>query len=857
MSRILRPTTIIPANLYVERAADRQLRQIIEDMGRPGYVLVARQMGKTNLLLSMKQKHEAAGDIVVYIDLSNRFNSARSCLRNVIDVIIETNNSSIGHLEERIYKDREQINVEPSTEFSRHIRLILKNNEEKKLIIVLDEIDSLINSGYSDVILSQIRSTYFMRVNFPEYNRLTYVLSGVAEPTDLIKDKNISPFNIGEKIYLEDFSLEECKELNKNSKLNLNDECMESIFSWSSGHPRMTWDILSEIEENIGRVHNVTPSFIDEVVKKLYLKDFDRPPVDHMRVLLEDDAQLRNALISIRYGKGGSVDERVRGRLYLSGITSSPAANLRVKNRIIDESLSDSWLAQATKAGADPLTIAAEHFAGRRYELVIKTLRAYEGEDGIIPASLKLQLGMALYYTDKFEEAATLLSEVKDSLRGDMRTMALYYLGGALQRDGKYDDSTPYLEEASVKGTGNFALSARVLLAASYYWSPVSDAAERTLQLREEILATLKAEEASDPHARKILTDSVYNLAVAASQAGEETASTSYFNAAIRLAPSYMLPTIMITAAGLSSDVNQKIKFTTNAVETMIEQNLKYSIDGDETLAFREPTLAAIISSLHSPYQEDLLQIVLNYAKTLYSGSETNCSIMIKMVELLEDTNVSNLWPILESIENKYKSEIKSKDRLTLFRMIANNSHDNKEKRREEYFEFIKNNENVEISINDVMFIASTVHDLWLHKKLEELIDVVNIAEQKSIKFKNSLWFPSIILFRMQAFVVKKRYEEAKYSAKEILDIIEEIKKTNYKDESKKDIDNYIKNLTTHANSVILINSPDPYRHIGRNQKITVVNVDGTSERIVKFKFVEQEIRMGKLKVLSHTQSKN
>ena len=40
-AKALRATTIIPDHLYVDRDADRQLEAIIDDMGRPGYVLVA------------------------------------------------------------------------------------------------------------------------------------------------------------------------------------------------------------------------------------------------------------------------------------------------------------------------------------------------------------------------------------------------------------------------------------------------------------------------------------------------------------------------------------------------------------------------------------------------------------------------------------------------------------------------------------------------------------------------------------------------------------------------------------------------------------------------------------------------
>ena len=53
MTKKLEPNTIIPPELYVERAADRHLKTTIAAMGRPGYVLVARQMGKTNLLINM------------------------------------------------------------------------------------------------------------------------------------------------------------------------------------------------------------------------------------------------------------------------------------------------------------------------------------------------------------------------------------------------------------------------------------------------------------------------------------------------------------------------------------------------------------------------------------------------------------------------------------------------------------------------------------------------------------------------------------------------------------------------------------------------------------------------------------
>ncbi|MBB1466727.1 AAA-like domain-containing protein [Vibrio sp. SG41-7] len=203
--KILKKYTTIPPHLYVERSADKQLRDIIEDMQRPGYVLVARQMGKTNLLFNAKRNLETDDRKFVYIDLSNNFETELECYNYIIDSILDV-------LEEELWEIRPEIDEIRSLNRANHVTYtkslsaILKSLE-KDLVIILDEIDALRTSDYSDNIFAVIRSNYFTRSNFPEFNHLTYMLSGVIEPKDLIKDRNKSPFNIGEKIYLDDFSV--------------------------------------------------------------------------------------------------------------------------------------------------------------------------------------------------------------------------------------------------------------------------------------------------------------------------------------------------------------------------------------------------------------------------------------------------------------------------------------------------------------------------------------------------------------------------------------------------------------------------------------------------------------------------
>jgi hypothetical protein len=238
--RRLRPATVIPPDLYVQRAADLQLRDAIRDMGRPPYVLVSRQMGKTNLLIHAKRSLEQKDDLFVYLDISNRFPEPRAFFRHIIDSAVRLRVLPSSCLND-IRRARSKDNL-PHLEYEASLRAIL-SHLVGRFVIILDEIDALTGSRFSDQVFSEIRSTYFSRTNYDDLQRLTYVLAGVAEPTDLIKDKAVSPFNIGEKIYLDDFTTRNIAEFTTKAGLLFPDEVLDTIFAWTGGNPRMVWDV--------------------------------------------------------------------------------------------------------------------------------------------------------------------------------------------------------------------------------------------------------------------------------------------------------------------------------------------------------------------------------------------------------------------------------------------------------------------------------------------------------------------------------------------------------------------------------------------------------------------------------------
>src|SRR5208282_931354 len=94
----------------------------------------------------------------------------------------------------------------------------------------------------SDEFFAAIREFYNRRSEDAELNRLTFCLLGVATPSDLIQDIRTTPFNIGQRIELTDFSATEATVLLQG--LGRDGESapalLERVLYWTGGHPYLT-----------------------------------------------------------------------------------------------------------------------------------------------------------------------------------------------------------------------------------------------------------------------------------------------------------------------------------------------------------------------------------------------------------------------------------------------------------------------------------------------------------------------------------------------------------------------------------------------------------------------------------------
>ena len=222
---------------YVERQADRDLLEGLR-RGEFCYVLTSRQMGKSSLMVRTASRLREQGVSVVVLDLTAIGQNVTP--EQWYDGLILRMGRQLGLEDELEEFWRKHERFGPVQRFMTALRDMVLNRRPGPIVVFVVESDTVRSLAFStDEFFAAIRECYNRRTEDAAFHRLTFCLLGVATPSDLIRETRMTPFNIGHRIELNDFTEAEAAPLAAGLA---HDEAaarqaLHRVLYWTGGHP--------------------------------------------------------------------------------------------------------------------------------------------------------------------------------------------------------------------------------------------------------------------------------------------------------------------------------------------------------------------------------------------------------------------------------------------------------------------------------------------------------------------------------------------------------------------------------------------------------------------------------------------
>jgi len=310
------------AEIYVERMADAKACMYLQRMD---YITLIepRQQGKTSIINRLMGTFTPQGYIFAYIDLttitkrSSESSWYQTICKWLLDRLCQTSS---------LFNENSFVFPVDGYTWLRFLIKIAEHAEKSrfKLIVVLDEVGAM-PSEWSTDFFSVIRSIYNQRQSFPCLNYISFIVSGVFNPRRLIKDPNISNFNVHQRVELPDFTVDEVRLLvmRLGLSMRLTTLVTEHIYDSIHGQPYLTQYLCHALStQNVLRSSRNVFHFVTNAVEGLRRTDHN-----HLTHLIEDlrreSASARNYVLRILQGHRYAftpAEHHIQAQLALIGI---------------------------------------------------------------------------------------------------------------------------------------------------------------------------------------------------------------------------------------------------------------------------------------------------------------------------------------------------------------------------------------------------------------------------------------------------------------------------------------------------------------------------------------------------------
>jgi hypothetical protein len=319
----------LDSEYYIERPTDAEFRKAVDRRTCVILVKGARQMGKTSLLARGLQQARAAGATVVTTDFQTLNNDDLSSIDKFYRALMKQMIKRLGL--KTTLDEAWRAGDSANDNFAAFMESVLEGVPQA-LVWGMDEVDRLFTSDFASEVFGLFRSWHNDRMLNPDgpWTKLSMVIVYATEAYLFIKDINQSPFNVGTKIELRDFGIEEVAELNRRYGLPLKSPAdIQRFFALVGGSPYLVRRGLQELKAL--EAGGAAPGGALEAFEAIADQD-EGPFGDHLRrilVTLAKNPVLTEAVRQVLKGAGAkaaiSMDDFVR--LRSAGVAAGASSN--------------------------------------------------------------------------------------------------------------------------------------------------------------------------------------------------------------------------------------------------------------------------------------------------------------------------------------------------------------------------------------------------------------------------------------------------------------------------------------------------------------------------------------------------